>query len=70
MPPSGKSVVSALQKIGFEVDRISGSHHILKHPDGRMLTVPVHRNQDLQNGIYRRILKDSGVTDAELRKLL
>jgi predicted RNA binding protein YcfA (HicA-like mRNA interferase family) len=52
------------------VERITGSHHILKHPDGRFLTVPVHRNQDLQRGIYRKILKDAGLTDEELRKLL
>lgn len=49
---------------------IAGSHHILKHPDGRFLTVPVHRNQDLQRGIYRKILKDAELTDEELRKLL
>jgi predicted RNA binding protein YcfA (HicA-like mRNA interferase family) len=30
----------------------------------------VHRNQDLQRGIYRKILKDAGLTDEELRELL
>jgi predicted RNA binding protein YcfA (HicA-like mRNA interferase family) len=54
MPPSGKSVIKALEKVGFTVERIAGSHHILKHPDGRFRTVPVHRNQDLQRGIYRK----------------
>jgi predicted RNA binding protein YcfA (HicA-like mRNA interferase family) len=54
----------------FTVERITGSHHILKHPDGRFLTVPVHRNQDLQRGVYRKILKDAELTDEELRKLL
>jgi predicted RNA binding protein YcfA (HicA-like mRNA interferase family) len=54
MPPSGKSVIKALEKVGFTVERIAGSHHILKHPDGRFLTVPVHCNQDLQRGIYRK----------------
>jgi predicted RNA binding protein YcfA (HicA-like mRNA interferase family) len=70
MPPSGKSVIKALEKVGFTVERIAGSHHILKHPDGRFLTVPVHRNQDLQRGIYRKILKDAELTDEELKKLL
>jgi predicted RNA binding protein YcfA (HicA-like mRNA interferase family) len=26
MPPSGKEVVKALQKAGFQIDRIAGSH--------------------------------------------
>jgi predicted RNA binding protein YcfA (HicA-like mRNA interferase family) len=73
MPPDapfGESVIKALEKIGFAVELIAGSHHILKHPDGRFLTVPVHRNQDLQRGIYRKILKDAEMSDEELKKLL
>jgi predicted RNA binding protein YcfA (HicA-like mRNA interferase family) len=43
---SGKSLLKFLQAIGFVVIRIHGSHHRLKHPDGRITTVPVHKNQD------------------------
>jgi predicted RNA binding protein YcfA (HicA-like mRNA interferase family) len=46
MPPvpavRGSQVVSALEKAGFVVARINGSHHIMRHPDGRRTTVPVH----------------------------
>jgi predicted RNA binding protein YcfA (HicA-like mRNA interferase family) len=31
----GAQVVRALERAGFEVARISGSHHVMKHPDGR-----------------------------------
>jgi predicted RNA binding protein YcfA (HicA-like mRNA interferase family) len=32
---SGKEIVRALAKDGWDLDRISGSHHIMRHPDGR-----------------------------------
>jgi predicted RNA binding protein YcfA (HicA-like mRNA interferase family) len=38
MPPvpsiRGERVVRALEKAGFAVARIAGSHHIMRHPDG------------------------------------
>ncbi|MEM7055397.1 MAG: type II toxin-antitoxin system HicA family toxin [Bacteroidota bacterium] len=44
---SGKELVSILEKESFEVARIKGSHCLMKHPDGRITTVPVHKNMDL-----------------------
>jgi predicted RNA binding protein YcfA (HicA-like mRNA interferase family) len=47
MPPvpsvRGERVVRALEKAGFKVARVAGSHHIMRHPDGRGTTVPVHQ---------------------------
>ncbi|NLX72025.1 MAG: addiction module toxin, HicA family [Bacteroidales bacterium] len=57
MPPlpviSGKALLNLLEAIGFIVVRINGSHHRLKHPNGRITTVPVHKNQDLPKGLLR-----------------
>lgn len=39
---NGRELINALEKAGFEVIRIKGSHHFLKHPDGRRTSVPVH----------------------------
>jgi predicted RNA binding protein YcfA (HicA-like mRNA interferase family) len=36
----GKQVVEVLEKAGFTVGRTNGSHHIMRHPDGRRTTVP------------------------------
>jgi predicted RNA binding protein YcfA (HicA-like mRNA interferase family) len=55
---SGKKLVVALQKAGFEVIRTKGSHHFLRHPDGRSTVVPVHRGETLGPGITAQILKD------------
>ena len=47
MPPvpsvRGERIVRALEKAGFTVARVTGSHHIMRHPDGRGTTVPVTR---------------------------
>jgi predicted RNA binding protein YcfA (HicA-like mRNA interferase family) len=59
MPPlpsvSGNRVVRALERHGFKVARINGSHHIMRHPDGRGTTVPVHSNRDVAKGTLRGI---------------
>lgn len=54
---SGKRLVSLLEKIDFEVIRVKGSHHFIKHKDGRPTVIPVHANEDLGPGILSKILK-------------
>jgi len=74
MPPipsvRGQRVVRALEKAGFKVARVAGSHHVLRHPDGRGTTVPVHPGRDLAKGTLRSILADTGLTIEELLRLL
>ena len=67
---SGERVVRALEKAGFAVARITGSHHIMRHPDGRGTTVPVHPGRDIAKGTLRGILADAHMTIEELRRLL
>jgi predicted RNA binding protein YcfA (HicA-like mRNA interferase family) len=62
--------VKALQRAGFELARITGSHHIMKHPDGRSVTVPVHAGRDVLKSTLRSILSDIGMTPDEFRALL
>jgi predicted RNA binding protein YcfA (HicA-like mRNA interferase family) len=66
----GERVVRALERAGFKVARVAGSHRILRHPDGRGTTVPVHQGQDVAKGTLRGILSDVGMTVEELRRLL
>jgi predicted RNA binding protein YcfA (HicA-like mRNA interferase family) len=65
---SGKEFVNFLQKLGFVVIRINGSHYRMKHPDGRITTIPVHRNIDLPKGLLRRIIRDD--LEMELEEFL
>jgi predicted RNA binding protein YcfA (HicA-like mRNA interferase family) len=53
---SGAKLVKALERAGFTVIRISGSHHVMRHPDGRTVVVPVHAGRDMPKGTLRNIL--------------
>lgn len=65
-PVSGKKLCKLLEHRGWELDRISGSHHIYIHPDGRRVTVPVHANKDLKTGTQRGVMRDAGLADVDL----
>jgi predicted RNA binding protein YcfA (HicA-like mRNA interferase family) len=66
----GDQVIKALEKVGFLVVRVRGSHHVLRHADGRGTTVPVHQGRDLAKGTLRNILADAGLTVEELKRLI
>jgi predicted RNA binding protein YcfA (HicA-like mRNA interferase family) len=66
----GDRLVRALEKAGFKIARITGSHHIMRHPDGRGTTVPVHQGRDVAKGTLRNILSDTRLTIDDLRRLL
>lgn len=74
MPPvpavRGDRLVRALERAGFAVTRVRGSHHRLRHPDGRSTTVPVHPGQDVPKGTLRSVLQDVGMSVDELVKYL
>lgn len=55
---SGKDLLKVLIAIGFEVVRINGSHHRLKHKDGRVTTVPIHAGAAIPKGLLRKIIRE------------
>jgi len=67
---SGKEVIKALGRAGFEVQRVRGSHTFLKHPDGRVTTVPVHSRETIGPGLLRSILRDVEMDVEAFRELL
>jgi predicted RNA binding protein YcfA (HicA-like mRNA interferase family) len=66
-----RRLIRALERAGFYVHHIRGSHHYLRHPDrpGVLVTVPYH-NRDLKRGTLRAILRQAGLTTEELQDLL
>jgi len=63
-------LMRALEKAGFQVIRQKGSHVRMKHPDGRVVTVPVHPGQDIGRGLLRKVIRDAELTRDELVALL
>ena len=67
---TGKALIKALKKIGFNEIRIKGSHHFLRHADGRCSVVPVHSGENIGKGLLQQILKDCEISKDYLQKLL
>ncbi len=55
---SGKDLIKILERAGFAVVRVNGSHHRMKHEDGRVTTVPLHKDKDLPKGLLRKIIRE------------
>ncbi|HXQ53100.1 MAG TPA: type II toxin-antitoxin system HicA family toxin [Stellaceae bacterium] len=66
-----RQLIRALQKAGFFVHHVRGSHYYLKHPDHPALrvTVPYHA-KDVKRGTLRAILHEAGISVDQLVALL
>jgi predicted RNA binding protein YcfA (HicA-like mRNA interferase family) len=61
--PNGKQVVRALRKLGFSLDRIEGSHHMMIKPSHPFtIPVPIHGSSTLPKGTLASIIRMAGVT--------
>lgn len=66
----GKDLIAALRSQGFTVIRVRGSHHFIRHADGRATVVPVHAGETLGPGLLASILRDLKMTREQLQQLL
>ena len=62
----GREVIAGLKRAGFAVIRVKGSHHFLRHPDGRATVVPVHAGETIGPGLLAKILKDTELDAVDL----
>jgi len=69
-PLKADEVFQALRKAGFEKTRQRGSHVRLRHPDGRVLTVPIHPGQEIGRGLLRKIIRDAEISVEEFISLV
>ena len=67
---TGPDLITALGKAGFSVLRLKGSHHFLRHGDGRSTVVPMHSGETIGPGLLHKILRDCQVTADGLGELL
>jgi predicted RNA binding protein YcfA (HicA-like mRNA interferase family) len=67
---TGGELIAVLEKAGFNVIRVKGSHHRLRHTDGRVTTVPVHGSEIIGPGLLARILRDCELSREDFEALL
>ena len=67
---TGKQLIAVLAKAGFQVIRTGGSHHFLRHPDGRTTVIPIHAGETIVPGLFAKILRDCELSREKLLDLL
>ena len=67
---TGHEIIAALQRAGFVVARVKGSHHFLRHPDSRGTVVPVHAGETIGPGLLAAILRDCELSREDFSSLL
>jgi predicted RNA binding protein YcfA (HicA-like mRNA interferase family) len=59
---SGKVLLKFFLDNGCELRRIKGSHHVVKSTfNGAMFVIPIHSNEELDRGLLRAIIRQSGL---------
>ena len=66
---NGKELLRILEGFGFKVIRIKGSHHSLRHDDGRYTVVPVHAGEVIGPGLLLKILRDVELAREDLESV-
>jgi len=66
-----RRVIRALERAGFSIDHVTGSHYILYHPGKPQLRVTVaYHNRDIRPSTLRSIIRQAGMTADEFIDLL
>ena len=65
---SGRTILKALAKLGYEEIRKRGSHIRLSCPNRKSITVPDYKI--VGRGLLRKILRDAELSPEEFIKLL
>lgn len=64
---NAREMCKALERQGWSLERITGSHYIYNRPGARRpISVPMHGSKTLKTGTQRSIMRETGLTDADL----
>jgi predicted RNA binding protein YcfA (HicA-like mRNA interferase family) len=65
-PISGKAFARIIERHGWTLLRVNGSHHIYGKPGTVVrLSIPIHGNQLLKIGLMNHLMKQTGIPEAE-----
>jgi len=64
---TGKNLIRVLEKNGWTLLRIKGSHHIYgKSGINVRLSVPIHGDKPLKTGLLKHLLNVAGLSETDL----
>ncbi|MFI5379847.1 MAG: type II toxin-antitoxin system HicA family toxin [Tepidisphaerales bacterium] len=64
---SGKELAHVVERHGWVLLRVNGSHHIYGRTGSAVrLSIPVHTSRPLKMGLLRTLLKHAGLTEADI----
>jgi predicted RNA binding protein YcfA (HicA-like mRNA interferase family) len=64
---SGREFARLVERHGWRLLRINGSHHIYGKPGSIVrLSIPIHANKALKTGLLRHLLKMAEIDEGEL----
>jgi predicted RNA binding protein YcfA (HicA-like mRNA interferase family) len=64
---SGKRLARLLERRGWSLQRVTGSHHIYTKAGSEVrITVPIHGNKTLKIGLQLHLMKLAGIMDSDL----
>ena len=64
---SGKDFCKLLDKKGWQLKTIKGSHHVfMKEGKKERISVPVHGSKDLKIGLLKSVMKIANIEEREL----
>lgn len=64
---SGREFAQIIQRRGWILARVHGSHHVFTMPGRReRIVIPIHGNQPLKKGLLLSLMKISGLQEDDL----
>ena len=64
---SGKDLARAVERHGWRLQRINGSHHIYSREGSIVrLSIPIHANRSLKRGLLLHLLKQAELTEDDI----
>jgi predicted RNA binding protein YcfA (HicA-like mRNA interferase family) len=65
---SGKQFAKLVERFGWNLLRVNGSHHIYGKPGSTVrLSIPVHASQPLKRGLLVHLAKLAGLEERDLK---
>ena len=55
------NLIKEMQRAGWQLDRVNGSHHVFKHPTRPGIVVVPHPKKDLGVGLVKAIRRQAGI---------